>query len=214
MLRSCRALAGLLLLLVASLAQADAATDAAALVRLERSLATLDSARADFVQQLYTAAGEPTDRATGVLYLKKPGRFRWDYAQPRQLIVSDGMTVSLYDPELEQVTVRPVRGALSQTPAMLLTGEARVRDQFTVRDGGQSDGVDWVLLTPRLKDTDFRELKLGFVGDQLHRLEFTDALNQRTRIDLSHLERNARLADTLFQFVAPPGVDVIGAQGH
>lgn len=208
------ALLVLALAFAAAPAIAEAPADAAALSRLERALATLDSARADFVQQLYDASGQATEHSTGVLYLKKPGRFRWDYSQPKQLIVCDGTTVSLYDPELEQVTVRPVKGAIAQTPAMLLTGEAKVRDRFNVRDGGQADGLEWVLLSSKGKEAEFRELRLGFSGDQLHRLEFTDPLNQRTRIDLTRLERNARLADTLFKFVAPPGVDVIGAAAH
>ena len=199
-----------MLALLAPAAHADPAADAQALARLEKGLGNLGSVRAEFTQDLIGKDGASTEHAAGTLYLKKPGRFRWDYSSPKQLIVCDGTTLWLYDPELEQATTRRVKETLSQTPAMLLSGEARVRDGFDVRDGGRAAGLDWIVLKPKANDTDFREIRLGFAGDALKRMEFADKLNQRTAIELSHLERNAVLADALFQFVAPPGVDVIG----
>jgi outer membrane lipoprotein carrier protein len=191
-------------------ASAEPAADLQALGRLEKGLARLESVRAEFTQDLLGKDGGSTAHAAGTLYLKKPGRFRWDYSSPKQLIVCDGTTLWLYDPELEQATTRRVRDTLSQTPAMLLSGEARVRDGFVVKDGGRALGLDWIVLTPKADDTDFREIRLGFAGDFLKRMEFADKLNQRTAISLGRLERNATLADSLFRFVAPPGVDVIG----
>jgi outer membrane lipoprotein carrier protein len=193
---------------------AESSADTAALARLEKGLAALDSVRADFAQDLITKDGSSSEHASGTLYLRKPGRFRWDYSQPKQLIVCDGTNLWLYDPELEQATVRPVRATLSQTPAMLLSGEARVRDGFGVHDGGKSGGLDWIVLTPKAGDTDFSEIRLGFAGETLRRLEFADKLNQHTAIELTRLERNVALPDSLFRFVAPPGVDVIGTPGR
>ena len=193
---------------------ADPAADAAALARLEKGLANLDSVRAEFTQDLLAADGSSTEHAAGTLYLRKPGRFRWDYSQPQQLIVCDGTILWLYDPELQQATSRRVRDTLSQTPAMLLSGEAKVRDGFTVHDGGKGGGLDWIVLVPKADDTDFREIRLGFAGELLRRMEFADKLNQRTAIELKRLERNLKLPDSLFVFVAPPGVDVIGPAAH
>jgi outer membrane lipoprotein carrier protein len=192
----------------------EPANDAVALERVERVLAELESVRADFVQETLDAQSKTTQRAVGTLALKRPGRFRWDYSEPRQVIVCDGTRLWLYDADLQQVTVRTVRDTLSQTPAMLLSGQARVRDGFTVRAGPRAAGLDWVVLTPRLRDTDFRELRLGFTGTTLHRMEFEDKLNQVTRIEFTRLERNAPLADAQFVFVPPPGADVIGAGAH
>lgn len=207
-------LALLALLVLGPAARAEPAADAAALARLEQGLANLESVRAEFTQDLLGKDGASTEHATGTLYLRKPGRFRWDYSSPKQLIVSDGTSLWLYDPELEQATVRRVRETLSQTPALLLSGEARVRDGFVVRDGGRAGGLDWITLTPKANDTDFREIRLGFAGEILRRMEFADKLNQRTAIELKRLERNVVLPDSLFRFVAPPGVDVIGPAGR
>ncbi|HUO94668.1 MAG TPA: outer membrane lipoprotein chaperone LolA [Steroidobacteraceae bacterium] len=206
--------AGLALAALALPAVAAPAGDAAALARLEQGLAKLQSVRAEFVQDLLNKDGTSAEHAAGTLYLKKPGRFRWDYSQPKQLIVCDGTDLWLYDPELEQATVKRVRDTLSQTPAMLLSGEAKVQDGFRVKDGGSAAGLDWIVLTPRADDTDFREIRLGFAGDLLRRLEFADKLNQRTAIELKRLERNVEIPEALFKFIAPPGVDVIGTPGR
>ena len=128
------ALAVLVAALGPEAAAADAALDAAALTRLERSLASLHSVRAEFRQQLIEADGGAGESARGTLYLKKPGRFRWDYSSPKQLIVCDGTTLWLYDPELEQATTRRVRDTLSQTPAMLLSGDCLLYTSPSPRD--------------------------------------------------------------------------------
>ncbi|MFO0452803.1 MAG: outer membrane lipoprotein chaperone LolA [Pseudomonadota bacterium] len=186
------------------------AADAVALARVEQAIASLDSVRAEFVQELVDPRTKSTQRATGTLSIRKPGKFRWDYAAPAQVIVSDGERLWLYDADLEQVTVRRVRDTLSQTPAMLLSGRGRIADGFTAQALPRADGLEWVRLVPKRGDTDFRELRLGFADGTLRRMEFEDKLNQLTRITLTKIERNARLDDRLFTFVPPPGADVIG----
>lgn len=190
---------------------AAAPADAAALARAEGYIRSLTSVRAHFTQDLIAADGKTLEHSEGVMSLARPGHFRWDYQKPASLIVSDGTTLWLYDPELEQVTVRRVGDTLSQTPAMLLSGQASVRDGFTAKDGGTAEGLAWVVLTPRQATSDFSELKLAFAGQDLRRMEFRSKLNQTTRIEFQSVERNAHLDASIFSFVPPPGVDVIGA---
>jgi outer membrane lipoprotein carrier protein len=208
--RATLALAALIAVAGVASATPDAAADAAALATVERALAALSAVKAPFTQDLVDRDGKVTEHAEGVLYLRRPGHFRWDYSKPAQLIVSDGETLTLYDPELQQATVRHVKDTLSQTPAMLLSGTTKVADSFTVTAAGNAGGLDWVRLVPRRDDTDFRELRLGFAGAVLKRLELADKLNQVTRIELLHVDPDPRLPDTLFRFVPPAGVDVIG----
>ena len=156
-------------------------------------------------------SADAVEKASGRLYLQKPGRFRWDYRQPsEQLIVSDGSNVWLFDKELEQVTVKPIDESLATTPALLLAGKSSVAESFTISEAGSRDGVDWILLVPKRTDTDFVEFRLGFAGGELRAMELKDKLQQATRIEFSDVERNARLASDLFTFKPPVGVDVIG----
>ena len=178
---------------------------------LERYLAGLTSLQADFQQVSTVAGGDAVEKASGRLYLQKPGRFRWDYRQPNeQLIVSDGANVWLFDKELEQVTVRPIDESLAATPALLLAGKSSVGESFIISDAGSRDGIDWILLVPKRADTDFVEFRLGFTRAELRAMELKDKLQQATRIEFSDVQRNARLAADLFTFKPPAGIDVIG----
>ncbi len=191
-------------------AAADAPADARAAERLDAALKGLSSLRADFRQTVTNAAGALTETAEGTVALARPGRFRWDYRTPPQLIVSDGTTVWLYDEELAQVSVRPASEALVGTPALLLSGEADLRAEFSVTDGGQVDGLAWSLLAPRDAQSDFRELRVGIRDGELRRMILVDRLGQTTQLDFSGIERNPRLDPQGFSFSPPPGVDVIG----
>ena len=77
------------------------------IARVDAYLATLSTLTADFVQVVQDKQGQVTERAAGTLSISRPNRFRWDYQQPYvQTIVADGKKLWLYDPDLEQVTVR------------------------------------------------------------------------------------------------------------
>jgi outer membrane lipoprotein carrier protein len=210
--RLCRRLRPLVVLLAGAIAvPVAAADDAAAIRRVEGYLGQLSTVRAQFRQDLVDADGKLVEHSQGTMSLARPGRFRWDYEKPASLIVSDGRTLWLYDPELEQVTVRRLGEALNQTPAMLLAGSAAVHEGYVVRDGGEREGLLWVVLTPRQAVSDFSELKLGFAGSELRRMDFRSKLNQVTRITLERVEKNLKLDPSLFSFTPPPGVDVVGA---
>src|SRR3954465_10163396 len=104
---------------------AHSAADPAGQQRVERFLQGLEGLQAQFTQTLTDRAGKVTDESKGVLAIKRPNRFRWDYRDPHeQTIVADGKRVWLYDADLEQVTVRALDNTLSATPAMLLSGES------------------------------------------------------------------------------------------
>ena len=91
----------LMLLLWPVMAQADAVQ------RLHDFFRNTTSMRADFYQVVFDNQGRKVQEVKGVMQLQRPGKFRWDYKQPYvQLVVGDGEKVWLYDPELEQVTVR------------------------------------------------------------------------------------------------------------
>lgn len=211
------ALAGLALLAAAAgIAPARGQdSDAAALSRVEGYLKGLQSLRADFDQEIVDGEGSVREHARGTLVLQKPGRFRWDYREPyEQQLVSDGVRVWLYDVELEQVTVREMNESLSTTPALLLSGRGDIAATFTVQAGGGTDqGLQTIVLTPKLEESDFRSVRLGFRGDDLERMELTDRLGQTARIRFSGIERNPELPAALFEFKPPPGVDVVGTVG-
>jgi outer membrane lipoprotein carrier protein len=142
--------------------------------------------------------------------LKKPGRFRWDYEEPYERVISaDGERVWLYEADLDQVTVRRLDAGLGETPAALLTGTADVLDHFQYRGSMIADDVRWLRLEPEAAESDFAAIELGFVGGDLRGILLMDRLGQKTRIDFDEVDTEATVADDLFRFEPPPGVDVI-----
>ncbi|HHC72089.1 MAG TPA: outer membrane lipoprotein chaperone LolA [Thiotrichales bacterium] len=174
----------------------------------------VESLHARFQQTLLDDRGEVVQRASGELWMQRPGRFRWDYQDPyRQLIVGDGTRFWLYDEDLEQVTVKRMDAALGTTPAMVLSGRQPLEENFRIEEAGQRAGVEWVALEPRRNDTDFALMRVGFLEGQLRELELEDRLGQVTRIRILDLERNPDLDPELFTFTPPAGVEVVEQQG-
>jgi outer membrane lipoprotein carrier protein len=205
-----RAFWAVLAAILPGVAGADAAADERAAERLSTALASLSGLRAEFRQVVTDAEGKRTESAEGSVSLARPGRFRWDYRVPPQLIVSDGRTVWLYDADLAQVTVRAAADTLSGTPALLLSGEGNLADEFEISDGGQAEGLAWSRLRPRDADGDFSEMSVGIAGGVLRRMTLVDRLGQTTALEFSRVERNPRFDASTFTFVPPPGVDVVG----
>lgn len=200
----------LLASLVPFLAGADAAADAAAVRRLESALGGLTGLRAEFRQSVIDVRGQVIETAEGTVALARPGKFRWDYRVPEQLIVSDGVTVWFHDVGLEQVTIRAAADTLAGTPAMLLSGEGNLRAEFEIADAGMAEGLAWSRLTPRSEDGDFRELRVGIAAGELRRMMLLDRLGQTTSLEFERVERNPQFDKAVFSFIPPPGVDVVG----
>lgn len=185
--------------------------------RAEQFLQGLEGLQAQFTQRLTDRSGQVTDESSGTLAIKRPNRFRWDYRDPHeQVIVADGTRVWVYDSDLEQVTVRKLDVALSSTPAMLLSGDGALTDNFNITDASDRDGVLWVRMEPKRNDTDFRSVRLGFAGNKSQELKFmelADKLGQTTLLEFSKFERNPKLDPSRFVFKVPAGADVIGDAG-
>ena|SRR5579885_1372779 len=187
---------------------------AGGVTQLHAFLQDVKSLRADFSQQVLDANGKQVKQSNGTLSLKRPDRFRWDYAKPNEeTIVADGKKLWIYDAELQQVTVKSMSANLATSPAVLLAGSNDVDKNFTVIDLGEKDGLAWVQLTPKVKDSDFDSVKLGFKGSDISVMELRDNLGGLTRIELDHLQRNPSLSDDTFRFTPPAGADVIGDTG-
>jgi outer membrane lipoprotein carrier protein len=181
---------------------------------LDKYLAQLKTLRAQFEQSVTDGRGETVQRASGKFVILRPGRFRWevtpDGAASAQLMVADGKNLWFYDADLEQVSVKAAAAALPATPASLLSGEGNIRELFRVSSGGKRDGFDWVVVTPKGGDADFREAQLGFGNGELKGMVLKDKLGQTVRLRFLTSERNAPVSEAEVTFTPPAGADVIG----
>ena len=169
------------------------------------------SLRADFRQTVVDSQGRKVQEVDGTMQLQRPGKFRWDYNKPYvQQIVGDGEKVWLFDPELNQVTVRTVDKAIGSSPAALLAGSKEIEKGFTLKDEGRQDELEWVLAIPKDKETGFEKVYLGFQNNLLKEMEMRDNFGHITVIEFSNLQLNPKLPAKSFSFVTPAGADVVG----
>ena len=110
--------------------------------RLDTYLSELDTVSSQFEQHLFDEQHNLLEQARGTVLIDRPGRFRFEYTEPPQLIVGDGARVWIYDPELAQVTVRDIDAALGSTPAVLLTTDRPVGETFRVEARDTGGGFD------------------------------------------------------------------------
>ncbi|MDN5863991.1 MAG: outer membrane lipoprotein chaperone LolA [Gammaproteobacteria bacterium] len=201
---------GLLAALLLPAVAAAAATPAPA-SRLDALLAQTKTLTADFAETVVNANAVTVKRSSGTLAIAKPGRFRWDYKEPyRQLILADGEKLWTWDPALEQVVVRDQPHALASGPAALLAGTASVEKRFEVRRIQRAGTLDWLQLTPKSADSSFKEIRIGLDDEgRIRSLELDSRLGQTTRIEFSHIRRNAEIAPGLFRFTPPANADVV-----
>lgn len=194
------------LLSIAGVASAGARDD---LNTFTKGLKGLDG---QFTQQVFSTNGKQKEQSSGRVAVSAPRLFRWEYVKPyAQLIVADGTTVWVHDPDLQQVSKRPQGAEEANSPLAILLDPAKLDRDFTVKEAGKTAGIDWLQVTPRNADAAFKSAKLGFDKNGLAQMEYVDALGQRTRISFNGWKRNPAFAKGTFVYVPAKGVDVIGS---
>jgi outer membrane lipoprotein carrier protein len=185
--------------------------NATGLERIKEYFQNIQSASADFHQVVTDKQGHKTQDVTGVMQLQKPNKFRWDYNKPFvQQIIGDGEKIWLFDPELNQVTVRSFAKAAGSSPAALLAGGKEMERSFVIKDTSRKGKLEWVVAVPKIRETGFERLFLGFKGDALMEMELHDSFGNRTAIQFSNVLRNPKLSADLFKFSPPRDADVLG----
>lgn len=201
--------------LILSVVGASAQDHAQPRIRLERFLNELTTFQAKFAQQLFDEYGGLLETASGEVTISKPGKFHWEYQQPyRQLIVTDGTTLWVYDEDLEQVSINPFTRDGPGSPAELLVGEVELDRHYLIAESIGENGIAWISLTPRDSTAQYNAIDIGLDGDAIHAMRLRDNLNQLTDIQFSEIVRNGEIGAERFRFVPPPGVDVMQGPGN
>jgi outer membrane lipoprotein carrier protein len=176
---------------------------------LQDKLNAISTMTADF-KQVVKAKKREVSRSSGTMALQRPGRFRWKTLDPmEQLIVADGSSMWVYDVDLEQVTVKKQEKGLGGTAALFLSGyDSSVAKDFEVSEHDQG-GLSVFDLRAKASKENFQQIKLIFSKERLVALELYDQLGQVTTVKLVNVKMNTQIANNLFKFSPPKGVDVI-----
>ena len=189
---------------------------------LEGAYGKMTDLRAEFSQVANNKSLGQDIKAEGVVYLKKGGKMRWDYKSPSpQQIVSDGKSLWVYTPELNQVNKGSAPKALAGPAGSFLAGLGRVRDEFNVRFLNPANKVDAsgrpVLdMTPKAPSPLLTRLVLtvdpkDFVVRQA---VLYDQLQNTVTMTFTKVAMNPALPDSLFTFTPPAGAAVVPLDGR
>ena len=200
------------LLALLLLALASTGAHAAAREKLDAFSRDIQGLSASFSQRVFSSDGVLKESSSGKVQLQAPRQFRWEYLKPfPQLLVADGDHIWIYDPDMEQVTVRQQSLEEQNSPLAMLIDPAEMERQFIAKEGGAGQGLEWLELTPRKpEEAPFERARLGFGAAGLVRMEMFDGLGQRTVMGFSAWKRNPAFAPGTFTFKTPEGVDVVG----
>ena len=201
---------------------------------LEKGYAGLQDVQADFSQKTTISAVNREQKGSGEVLLKRPASstamFRFNYAKPKQQIISNGKQVWFYTPENRQVMVSSVAAMFAGGNSIALsylTGLGHVSRDFDVSfasDQQDKNGNYQLELIPKKPSPVLARLQLTVSSAAVAQLQSSgnvkdvfpvvssivhDAGGNRTRIDYSRARVNKGLADGKFNFRIPEGVEVI-----
>jgi outer membrane lipoprotein carrier protein len=200
-------------LLVALLFAGGGSETDALLERIQGRYESVQDLRASFEQVSFVATLSREQRTRGRVVVQRPGRMRWEYAEPQpSVMVLDIDTVSVYSPVDKKLQIAPLeQGAVSPTALDFLLGEGVLRETF-VAELLPSEGRPEVGL--RLKPAEeagFESLDLWLDADTLALREsvLRDLFGNRTRIRLEEVRENAGVTEADFRIEVPDDVEVI-----
>jgi outer membrane lipoprotein-sorting protein len=186
-------------LLAALLALAPAAAPAQGLSLAEISayLNTISTGTAGFTQ--INADGSIT---TGTVYIKRPGRIRFEYAPPeRSLFIAGGGQVAVFDGRSNEP---PERFPLRETPLSIILAETVDLGRADMVTGHSSDGTTTTVRAQDPENPDRGSIELVFTADpvELRQWVVTDATGTQTTVILNDLRTGVEIGDRAFNILA------------
>lgn len=205
----------LLVALAATVFGQDSARQVAERVdRHYNSLATLE---ADFSESYAGAGLHRTE--SGKLWLKRPGRMRWEYRQPREkLFVTDGHQAWFYVPGEKQARRAPLKKLDDlRSPLAYLLGRTQLEKEFSglslAPDAAPDAAADVVLRGVPRHMAGVTQVLLEVTPDgYFSRIEVAGEDGSTTTFRFSSQRENAPIADTRFHFSPPAGVETINTE--
>ena len=178
--------------------------------------------QADFSQKTKIEGFERPVTSSGKVYIKKPGRLRWDYLDPatEQIYVNQD-DVKVYVPEHKQVLIgKLTQMAASQAPLELLQGAAKLDESFNVEPTGKErgpGGVPLITLIPKAKESASSQNLQKIVVEVFPRSYFIrmvvlhEISGNVAIFEFSNLKPNNGLGNEIFDFKVPPDAEVVKA---
>ena len=183
---------------------------AAAQTNFLEYLRGIDSFQSDFVEHRYSEAGRLIVSVEGTCKVMRPGMFRWHYldTNEEQLVISDGSTLWVYEPDLEQVFVRQGHSLENSTILKIFGVDDGSDQQYVVE---QLSAANWFRLQLGSDDS-ILSVDVEYIDTSIKSVRSIDPSGFSTVIEFVNPKTNPRLKTSDFQFVPPSDIDIIYEQ--
>ncbi|MGD0500200.1 MAG: outer membrane lipoprotein chaperone LolA [Bryobacteraceae bacterium] len=168
-----------------------------------------------YFNETYTAAGQARRTESGLLLLRKPGRMRWEYSEPKgKLFISDGKFLWLYTPtdnRAEKMSLRDTGDM--RAPLAFLLGKLNFQKEFhNFQTKSEGDGMH-ITAEPTAGNLPYSSVE--FVIATEYRIQEVKVTGyDRSVLDFVFAREKAdpTLDAGLFQFQAPPGTEMVDSE--
>ncbi|MBU6479869.1 MAG: outer membrane lipoprotein carrier protein LolA [Nitrospirae bacterium] len=179
--------------------------------------------QADFTQKTTIEGFERPVTSSGKVYIKKPGRLRWNYLDPSvEDIYVNRDDVKVYVPEHKQVLVgKLTQMAASKAPLELLQGAAKLEESFDIEPtpgkGRGVGGIRLLTLLPKSREGEAGRSLQRIVLEVFPKTYFIRTISlyevsgNVANFEFSSLQSNVGLSDALFDLKLPADVEVVKA---
>lgn len=161
-----------------------------------------------YLNQLQTAQGGFTQinqdgtLSTGTIYIKRPGRIRFEYDPPEEaMVIAGGGSLAVFDP---RSNTGPERYPLSQTPLSILLQENVNLEQANMVTNVTSDGTTTTVTAQDPENPQYGSIQLVFTAApiELRQWIVTDDLGGQTTVVLNDLDTGVQVREVLFNITA------------
>lgn len=172
---------------------------------LRQTLALIPQFSSVFEQQVFDAKGGLIQKASGNVEVSQPNQFRWQTNEPDEsLIVSDGESVWVYNPFVEQVSILSLDQTVKQSPLWLIANQTDAAwSQFKVTKDGNTYSIK-----PNDPQALTRQIEMSFSSGKLTTLRLVDSQGQSSVFELTQFNSAPNLAPNNFTFIPPTDVDI------
>jgi outer membrane lipoprotein carrier protein len=171
------------------------------------------SIRLDF-SEVYAGTHRPAQKESGVLYLRKPSRMRWEYTVPEgKLFLSDGKDVYLYTPDDRRAEKSKLKESEDmRAPLAFLLGKLDFAKEFKSFEVRQDGAARWIVAQPKSANLAYTKVEfLATPEGEIHRVLVTGQDQSKLDFTFSDEQLNPAVAPSLFAFHPPPGVQIVEA---
>jgi outer membrane lipoprotein carrier protein len=172
------------------------------------------SLKLDFSES-YAASRRPARSESGILYLSKPGRMRWEYSSPAgKLFLADGKNTWLYTPEDHRAEKSSLKlSDDDRAPLAFLLGKLDFHKDFQSFETHTDSSGDWIAARPKSPNLPYNQVDfLAGPDGQIHRVRVTNQDLSKLEFSFANEQLNAPVTPALFVFHPPAGIDIVNTE--